>query len=144
CVERSRELVYGSGEGLVGKVPQSAEPVWTADGRVDTRVREKTLAEGTGVRGVFAFPVISDGRTIGVLSFSSPKLREPDRRLRDASRVIGSQIGQFLERKRAEEALRESEARFRSLTQMSSDLFWETDDAHRFVQLVHGPNYPDT
>jgi diguanylate cyclase (GGDEF)-like protein/PAS domain S-box-containing protein len=142
-VERSRGLVYARGEGLNGRVLESGAPVWTADGRVDPRVREQGLAEGTGVRGVFAFPAVSDGRTMGVLSFGSPKLREPDRRLRDASRVIGSQVGQFLQRKLAEEALRESEARFRSLTQMSSDFFWETDEAHRFTQLVHGPNYPD-
>jgi diguanylate cyclase (GGDEF)-like protein/PAS domain S-box-containing protein len=55
--------------------------------------------------------------------------------------VIGSQVGQFLQRKQAEASLRESEARFRSLTQMSSDFFWETDEAHRFTQLVHGPDY---
>src|SRR3954470_7482736 len=142
-VERSRGLVYSAGEGLVGSVLKSGEPVWTADGRVDARVREKTLAEGLGVRGVFAFPAVSEGRTVGVLSFSSPKLREPDKRLRDASRVIGSQVGQFLERKRAEAALRESEERFRNLTEMSSDFFWETDEAHRFRELVHGPNYPE-
>jgi diguanylate cyclase (GGDEF)-like protein/PAS domain S-box-containing protein len=86
---------------------------------------------------------VSEGRTVGVFSFSSPKPREPDQRLVEASRVIGSQIGQFLERKRAEESLRESEERFRALTEMSSDFFWETDAAHRFTQLVHGPNYPD-
>ena len=34
------------------------------------------------------------------------------------------------ERKRAEEALRESEARFRSLTAMSSDFYWESDAEH--------------
>jgi len=45
------------------------------------------------------------------------------------------------ERVRTEEALRDSEARFRSLTQMSSDFFWETDDHNKFTQLVHGPNY---
>ena len=33
------------------------------------------------------------------------------------------------ERKRAEEALRESEARFRSLTQLSSDWYWEQDES---------------
>jgi diguanylate cyclase (GGDEF)-like protein/PAS domain S-box-containing protein len=32
--------------------------------------------------------------------------------------------------------------RFRSLTQMSSDFFWETDEAHRMTELVHGPSYP--
>jgi diguanylate cyclase (GGDEF)-like protein/PAS domain S-box-containing protein len=142
-IERSRTLTYPPGEGLVGKVLLSGEPLWTADGRVDPRVRERSLAEGTGIRGTFCLPTMSEGRTIGVLSFSSQKLREPDQRLLEASRVIGSQVGQFVQRKRAEESLRESEGRFRALTQMSSDFFWETDEVHRFTQLVHGPNYPD-
>ncbi|HYR35300.1 MAG TPA: diguanylate cyclase, partial [Burkholderiales bacterium] len=142
-VERSRTLTYPPGEGLVGKVLLTGQPLWTADGRVDPRVRERSLAEGTGIRGSFAFPAVSEGRAIGVFSFSSPKLREPDQRLLEASRVIGSQVGQFLQRKRAEESLRDSEGRFRALTQMSSDFFWETDESHRFTQLVHGPNYPD-
>ena len=141
-VARSRPLTYRAGEGLFGQVLQWGAAVWSADTRKDPRVREKSLAEGTGVRGAFAFAVVAEGRTIGVLSFSSPKLREPDERLLAASRVIGSQIGQFLARKYAEESLRQSEARFRALTQLSSDFFWETDDSHRFTQLVHGPNYP--
>src|SRR6185503_2448933 len=142
-IERSRPLVYPVGEGLVGRVLQTGEPVWTADGRADTRVRERGLAEGTGVKGAFAFAAVSEGRTVGVLSFSSAKVREPDRRLVEATRVIGSQIVQFLQRKSAEESLRESEARFRALTQMSSDFFWETDDAYRLTQLVYGPGYAD-
>ncbi len=39
----------------------------------------------------------------------------------------------IIERKRAEEALRESEARFRALTAMSSDFFWESDAEHRLT-----------
>ncbi|HZE59633.1 MAG TPA: diguanylate cyclase [Burkholderiales bacterium] len=142
-IERSRTLSFAAGEGLVGKVLASGAPLWTMDGQVDSRFRERSLAEGTGIRGAFCFPAVTEGRTVGVLSFASPKLREPDQRLLEASRVIGSQVGQFLQRKRAEESLRESEGRFRALTQLSSDFFWETDDAHRFTQLVHGPNYPD-
>jgi diguanylate cyclase (GGDEF)-like protein/PAS domain S-box-containing protein len=57
-------------------------------------------------------------------------------------RMIGGQVGQFLRRMQAEESLRESEARFRSLTEMSSDFFWETDAEHRFSDIVHGPSYP--
>jgi diguanylate cyclase (GGDEF)-like protein/PAS domain S-box-containing protein len=140
-IERSRGFVFRAGEGLTGTVWQSGEAVWSADITRDPRVRDRKAWQGTGLRGGFAFPVRAEGRTIGVLNFSSLKSREPDQRLLAASRVIGSQVGQFLQRKQAEASLRESEARWRSLTQLSSDFFWETDEAHRFTQLVHGPEY---
>jgi PAS domain S-box-containing protein len=42
------------------------------------------------------------------------------------------------DRKRAEEALRKSEARFRSLTELSSDWYWEQDENMRFTYLSSG------
>jgi diguanylate cyclase (GGDEF)-like protein/PAS domain S-box-containing protein len=44
-------------------------------------------------------------------------------------------------RKAAEEALRENEARFRALTEMSADFFWETDAQHRLTDMVHGRSF---
>jgi PAS domain S-box-containing protein len=41
-------------------------------------------------------------------------------------------------RKRADEALRASEARFRGLTEMSSDWYWEQDEQFRFVTFSGG------
>ena len=127
-VERSRQ------------VWQSGKAVWSGD----IPRPPKTLADLDAAQGTFAFAVVSEGRPIGVLAFSGHAVRSPDERLQQAARVTGSQVGQFLQRKQAEEARRESEARFRSLTQMSSDFFWETDAQHRFVSIVHGPNYAAT
>ena len=143
-VERSRTIALRAGEGLSGNAWQSGEPIWSQDTVRDPRVQHKTLWEGSGLHGGFAFAVVAEGSVIGVLTFSSQAVREPDQRLVQAARVIGSQIGQFLKRKQAEESQRESELRFRSLVQMSSDFFWETDAQDRFTEMVHGPNYVDT
>ena len=142
-IVRARDMTFRPGQGLSGTVLKSGEAVWVQDAHSDARTQYRAAWDGTGLRGGFCFPVMSENRIIGVLNFSSQSVREPDQRLLDASRVIGSQIGQFLRRKQAEESLRESESRFRRLTEMSSDFYWETDTAHRVSQLVHGPSYPD-
>ncbi|HEY7239151.1 MAG TPA: PAS domain S-box protein, partial [Burkholderiales bacterium] len=52
-----------------------------------------------------------------------------------------SVVQDISDRKEAEEKLRKSEERFRSLTVMFSDFYWETDAEHRITQLVHGGGY---
>ena len=128
-----RSLAYAPGRGLVGMAWASGEPLWSADVTRDPRVAQAALARAAGVRGALVFPVAFEHRGIGVLAISSREVREPDERLLRTMRVIGSQLGQFLTRKDAESALRQSEARFRRLTELSSDWYWEQDAALRFV-----------
>jgi diguanylate cyclase (GGDEF)-like protein/PAS domain S-box-containing protein len=101
----------------------------------------KSPRESTGAFATFAFPAVAQGRTIGLLAFSGHRAGEPDERLTEAAQALGSLFGQFLQRKQTEELLRASEARFRSLTHLSSDFFWETDPQHRLTSIVHGPSY---
>jgi len=47
------------------------------------------------------------------------------------------------DRKRAVEALRQSEERFRTLVQFSFDVYWETDAQHRFIHQEFAENLAD-
>jgi diguanylate cyclase (GGDEF)-like protein/PAS domain S-box-containing protein len=109
---------------------EEGKPVWSSSPR-----------PAIGAFATFAFPALAQGRTIGLLAFSGGRSHEPDAPLTETAQAIGSLFGQFLQRKTAEELLRESEERFRALTHMSSDFFWHTDAEHRLTSIVHGPSY---
>ncbi|MBI2318968.1 MAG: diguanylate cyclase, partial [Betaproteobacteria bacterium] len=135
-IERSRALTYPLGAGLAGRVWQTGEPVWSDDTSRDPRVLMTALAQESGIHGAFVLPVTSEGKAIGILSFNTREIREPDEGLLQAVRVIGGQIGQFLTRKYAEEDLRQSEERFRRLTMLTSDTYWEQDEQFRFTSFT--------
>jgi len=97
-IEGSRDLSFAPGVGLVGRVWQSDEPLWSSDTHDDPRVQRRDLAQRFAMRGAFVIPVGYGGRKIGVISFSNRRSRDPDERLLRAMRVIGSQLGQFLAR----------------------------------------------
>ncbi|HMH18935.1 MAG TPA: EAL domain-containing protein [Burkholderiales bacterium] len=101
-IEKSRELTYAPGAGLIGKVMESGQALWVTDLAKDSRTKAG-IARDAGMHGAFLFPVMSEGKPIGVLVFHSREVRDPDDRLLQAVRVIGAQIGQFVRRKQAEE-----------------------------------------
>lgn len=103
-IGQSREISYSAGSGLIGRVWESGQPIWVTDIGKDSRIH-KGIAREAGMHGTFLFPTVSEGKPVGVLSFHSTKVREPDQRLLQAIGVIGSQIGQYLQRKQAEERI---------------------------------------
>jgi len=77
-----------------------------------------------------------------VLSFSSQAVRGPTS-AGQASRVIGSQIGQFLKRKQAEESATRERGCASSLVQMSSTSSGKPTRRTASRRLVQGPTYVD-
>jgi diguanylate cyclase (GGDEF)-like protein/PAS domain S-box-containing protein len=120
---------------------QSGKPVWSSDVPRTGTAALRAVGKGGGPFATFALPVPSANGTMALLAFSGPTTREPDPSFLEAAPAIARLFAQFLQRQSAEESLRESEARFRSLTQLSSDFFWESDAQHRLSSIVHGPSY---
>ena len=111
----TRRTTFERGVGLPGRVLASGEPAWITDVTKDSNFPRAKLAEQIGVRAGFAIPVLVGTRVEAVLEFFSAEAREPDKELLQVLSNIGAQVGRVVERKRAEEALRESESQVRKL-----------------------------
>jgi PAS domain S-box-containing protein len=118
-----------SGIGLAGRVLASGKPAWIIDVTRDANFPRANLAEDIGVRAGFGFPVLVGKEVVAVLEFFSPEAPEPDDALLDMMVHIGTQLGRVVERTRAEEALRASELRFRSVVESAGDGMITADSA---------------
>lgn len=96
---------FVKGVGLPGRIWENGEPVWIPNLSKDRNFPRAAFAKRSGLRAGFGFPILLGNEVIGVIEFFSPEIRQPDRQLLEMIGSVGSQIGQFQERKRAEEKL---------------------------------------
>ena len=129
----SREFSFSPGSGLPGRVWKSGSPAWISDLTVDSNFLRTPLTTKAGLHSAFAFPIVLADETLGIMVFFSHEIREADENLLQLIASIGSQIGQFVERKRAEEALRESEARLELGMEAARFGYWEVEVGTRKV-----------
>jgi diguanylate cyclase (GGDEF)-like protein/PAS domain S-box-containing protein len=92
---------------------------------------DEALAGVDAVSYDHAYPV--GGRTRWMLVRKSALTRP------DGSRVVVLVLIDVTERRAAELALRESESRFKALTELSSDWYWEQDEELRFCRVTGSP-----
>ncbi len=100
-----RILPQGTG-GLIRRVLAGGEPIWITDFSEDPSFRRGPEALKAGLHGAFAFPIRFGNDVLGVMEFFSREGRQPDEVLMQSTRSIGSQIGQFMARRQAEERVR--------------------------------------
>ena len=72
------------------------------------------------LHAAFGFPILLGGEVLGVIEFFSREIRQPDHELLATLATIGSQIGQFIERKRAEEALLRAQSELAHVTRVAT------------------------
>ena len=101
----SRQAGCGPGTGLPGRVWGGRQPVFFPDVVCDDNFPRAPVASREGLHAALGFPILRDGEVIGVLEFFSREIGRPDTELLELLATIGSQIGQFAERKRTEAEL---------------------------------------
>jgi diguanylate cyclase (GGDEF)-like protein/PAS domain S-box-containing protein len=130
-------LRYRNHGGLVGRAWFEGKPCWIEDMRTNTTFNRRHAALQFGFHSALSFPVTADGVTIGVMEFFGRDVRKPDEVLLQTVGSIGRQIGQFIQRRQAEQALRVSEERYRDIFESSPLPMWVRDDETSAIITVN-------
>ncbi|MEH1845775.1 MAG: GAF domain-containing protein [Nostoc sp.] len=115
----SRQTTFAPGIGLPGRVWTSLEPVWIADVAKDPSFIRSQMAAEAGLHGAFGFPIRSGKKIIGVITCFSHQIQQADPNLAKVMNSIGEQVGQFIERKQAEEQLQRQNLRSQLFTEIT-------------------------
>jgi PAS domain S-box-containing protein len=137
--ELSLKTPMPKGYGIPGRIWETGSAQWLTDptGKIGelagdgSRVIVKPHAgtvlfprglgrQKLGLGALMGFPVKLDKEVLAVFEFFSRERRPPDLSFLDGVEKLGRLLGDILERKRAEEALRSSEERWRSVFDTST------------------------
>jgi signal transduction histidine kinase/integral membrane sensor domain MASE1 len=143
----SRETTMAPGIGLPGRVFATARPAWIPDVLKDTNFPRGSAAAAEGLHGGFGFPIVLQHEVLGVIEFFSRDIRRPDEPLLRMFTTVGAQIGQFMDRRRAEEervvllarersAREEAERALFRLRQAEAELLRSAEAKDQFLALL--------
>ncbi|KAM3102560.1 adenylate/guanylate cyclase domain-containing protein [Phormidesmis sp. 146-12] len=111
-VKAMRETTFTFGSGLPGQIWKDQSPLWISDvAQADflpstiSSSYPQGVAVQAGLHAAFGVPIYSNNEVLGVVTFLSREVRQPDPALIQTLMVIGNQLGEFIQRKRAEIAL---------------------------------------
>ncbi|MBU7583523.1 MAG: response regulator [Nostoc sp. TH1S01] len=115
----TQEITFAPEIGLPGRVWSSCKLVWLTDVASDPSFCRQQLAKQIGLHGAFGFPIRSEQKIFGVITCFSQQIQQYDQDLAKIINSIGEQVGQFMQRKKAEEELQRQNLRSQLLTEIT-------------------------
>jgi len=106
----SEARAFAPGQGLPGRVYDTAASVWVSDVTRDPNFPRAPMARACGLRAAFAFPVLVGSEVAAVLEFFLDRELAPDTELLHTLNQIGAVLGRAIERDRAERLSRDTQA----------------------------------
>jgi len=108
--ESASRVSFRPGVGMAGRVWSDGRPLWFPNLEGEANFVRAGLARQLGLHSAAGFPIFLDNEVNGVMTFFSRKIHEPDETLLQMMSTLGSQVGQFIERRRVESDLRQAHA----------------------------------
>ncbi|CAN5274059.1 hypothetical protein BH20ACT24_BH20ACT24_16680 [soil metagenome] len=121
--------------GPPGGVWLSGEPRWIREVGDELDSPRARAAVAEGLQSGLAFPVRLRTETFGVFEFFTTGRLEPDTELLAVTVGLGTMIGQYIERRRAEEAAADSDARKSAVLESALDAIVIMDAGGRIAEF---------
>ncbi|MFG1427221.1 EAL domain-containing protein [Roseixanthobacter glucoisosaccharinicivorans] len=96
---RTSAYDFPKGSGLLGRAWESGAPVWLDAANLGLVCRRASAVRALGMDSALAFPVVTGGKVIGVLGFFGAGPHTSDPALSALFTAMGSQVGQFIDRR---------------------------------------------
>ncbi|HZE96884.1 MAG TPA: PAS domain S-box protein [Planctomycetota bacterium] len=109
--EASRRTIFARGAGLPGRAWESGRVIRSDDLRTEPNLPRRDDMERDGFRQGILVPLKMGDEVLGVMEFYGRGEFRSDEDLLSQMATLGSQIGQFIERKRTEQAFSERSSR---------------------------------
>ena len=119
--EFCRRTPLERGAGLPGTVWRSGAGLWLQNVSQDGHPQRMESIRRAGLQSALAFPIKFGGEVTGVVEFLSCESRMVDRSLLIMFEALGNQIGQFLERQRAQRELARAKEAAESASRIKSE-----------------------
>ncbi len=126
-LNNTEAMTFAPGTGLPGRVWLRYEPEWIEDVTQDSTFLRADVAMRNHLHAGVAFPIRFEGKVVGVMELLSREARPEDGDQMLQLNALGSQIGQFMERKRTEAAMHEAKRFAESIAQQSTSLIYVFD-----------------
>jgi signal transduction histidine kinase/CheY-like chemotaxis protein/PAS domain-containing protein len=131
AVTRGRS--FSRGEEFPGRVWGSGAPAWIDDVAKESSFARAGEAERDGLHGAVGFPIRVRDEFLGVIELWSRDVRPPDEALGKLLSSVGSQVGQFVDRRRSDERHREKSSALETVNRLSPT-FSGMLDVDRLIQ----------
>ncbi len=123
--DASERTLFSPGVGIVGKVWQTKQPLWIRDVREAPEFIRAPVARELGIQSALFFPIVAGGKVIAILEFFAVEMRTQDEALVQLVSGVANQLANLVERKQAEDLLRESERRLKEAQALAHIGNWE-------------------